>query len=121
MIDQDGNATGVSLVRTEMGPPDAEGRRRPVVIEGSEHILEADAVIIAFGFQPSPASWFADFGIILDEKGRVRAPANGQFPFQTSNPQVFSGGDMVRGSDLVVTAIDEGRKAAEGILDYMGV
>ena len=120
-VDDQGNAVGVRLVKTEMGPPDEQGRRRPVEVEGSEHVLEADAVIIAFGFQPSPANWFADFGIILDEKGRVRAPANGPYAFQTSNPQVFSGGDMVRGSDLVVTAIDEGRKAAEGILDYLNV
>ena len=120
-VDGEGNAIGVKLIRTEMGPPDAQGRRSAVKIEGSEHILPADAVIIAFGFQPSPADWFADFGIVLDEKGRVRAPAKGIFAFQTSNPKIFSGGDMVRGSDLVVTAIDEGRKAAEGMLDYMGV
>ena len=43
------------------------------------------------------------------------------FPFQTSNPKIFAGGDMVRGSDLVVTAIWEGRQAAEGILDYLEV
>lgn len=120
-IDKDGNAIGVKVVKTEMGDPDAAGRRRPVVIPGSEHVIEADAVIIAFGFQPSPAPWFGEFGIMLDETGRVRAPAKGRFAFQTSNPKIFSGGDMVRGSDLVVTAIDEGRKAAEGILDYMEV
>ncbi len=116
-----GEACGVKLVKTTMGPPDAHGRRRPVEVADSEHILEADAVIIAFGFQPSPANWFADYGIILDEKGRVRAPAQGKFPYQTSNPHIFAGGDMVRGSDLVVTAIDEGRKAAHGILDYLNV
>ncbi len=44
-----------------------------------------------------------------------------EFKFQTSNPKIFAGGDMVRGSDLVVTAIWEGRQAAEGILDYLGV
>ena len=121
VVDENGQAIGVRMVKTEMGQPDAEGRRRPVKIEGSEHVLEADAVIIAFGFQPSPASWFGDYGIILDEKGRVRAPKHGKFAFQTSNPKIFSGGDMVRGSDLVVTAIDEGRNAAEGILDYLGV
>jgi glutamate synthase (NADPH/NADH) small chain len=120
-VDSEGNTIGVKLIRTEMGPPDAQGRRSPVEIKGSEHVLQADAVIIAFGFQPSPANWFADFGIVLDEKGRVRAPAKGTYAFQTSNPKIFSGGDMVRGSDLVVTAIDEGRKAAEGMLDYMGV
>jgi glutamate synthase (NADPH/NADH) small chain len=120
-VDENGTAVGVRMVRTEMGEPDAAGRRSPVEIPGSAHILEADAVIIAFGFSPSPAPWFGEVGIMLDEKGRVRAPAGGKFAFQTSNPKIFSGGDMVRGSDLVVTAIDEGRKAAEGILDYLEV
>lgn len=120
-VDENGKTIGVKMVKTEMGEPDAEGRRRPVQIPDSEHVLEADAVIIAFGFQPSPANWFSDFGIILDEKGRVRAPAMGRYAFQTSNPKIFSGGDMVRGSDLVVTAIDEGRKAADGILDYLNM
>ncbi|MFT4655239.1 MAG: glutamate synthase (NADPH/NADH) small chain [Kangiellaceae bacterium] len=120
-VDETGKAIGVRMLRTEMGAPDAAGRRSPVEIAGSEFVMEADAVIIAFGFQPSPAPWFGEFGIMLDEKGRVRAPSQGHFPFQTSNPKIFSGGDMVRGSDLVVTAIDEGRRAAEGILDYLDV
>ncbi|MDT0596003.1 FAD-dependent oxidoreductase [Glaciecola petra] len=120
-VNEKGETIGVRMVRTEMGEPDAQGRRRPVEIAGSEHVMPADAVIIAFGFQPSPAPWFGEFGIMLDEKGRVRAPSAGHYPFQTSNPKIFSGGDMVRGSDLVVTAIDEGRRAAEGILDYLEV
>ncbi len=120
-VDDNGNTIGVRLIKTQMGEPDAAGRRRPVEVEGSEHVLEADAVIIAFGFSPSPARWFADHGIILDEKGRVVAPSKAKFAYQTANPKIFAGGDMVRGSDLVVTAIDEGRKAAEGMLDYMGV
>lgn len=120
-VDEHGKATGVRLVKTEMGEPDADGRRRAEVVAGSEHVLEADAIIIAFGFQPSPSGWFADYGIILDEKGRVRAPQNGKYAFQTSNPKIFAGGDMVRGSDLVVTAIDEGRRAADGIMDYLNV
>lgn len=121
VVDDSGKATGVKLVKTQLGAPDAAGRRRPEPVEDSEHVLEADAVIVAFGFQPSPANWFADYGIILDEKGRVRAPAQGKYAFQTSNPKIFAGGDMVRGSDLVVTAIDEGRKAADGILDYLNI
>ena len=120
-VDEQGNTIGVKVVRTQMGEPDAAGRRQAIAVEGSEHVIEADAVIIAFGFQPSPAPWFADYGIILDQKGRVIAPANGKFAFQTSHPKIFAGGDMVRGSDLVVTAIDEGRKAADGIMDYLGV
>ena len=120
-VNEQGETIGVKCVKTQLGAPDAAGRRSPQPIAGSEHVIPADAVIIAFGFQPSPANWFSDYGIILDEKGRVRAPAGGKYAYQTSNPKIFAGGDMVRGSDLVVTAIDEGRKAADGILDYIGV
>ena len=112
---------GIKLVSTELGEPDEQGRRRPEIVPGSEEILEADVVIIAFGFRPSPADWFADHAIELDDGGRVIAPEQGEFPFQTRNPKIFAGGDMVRGSDLVVTAIYEGRQAAEGILDFLEV
>ncbi|ABE57978.1 MULTISPECIES: FAD-dependent oxidoreductase [Chromohalobacter] len=112
---------GVKLVRTRLGEPDANGRQRPEVVPGSEEVFAADAVIIAFGFQPSPADWFDTVGIDLDERGRVKAPAQASFAFQTSHEKIFAGGDMVRGSDLVVTAVYEGRQAGEGILDYLGV
>ncbi|GGA87949.1 glutamate synthase subunit beta [Neiella marina] len=117
----DGSVAGVKMIKTQLGQPDANGRRRPEPIEGSEHVLDADAVLVAFGFQPSPAPWFADFGISLDKWDRVVAESSQTFPYQTSNDKVFAGGDMVRGSDLVVTAIAEGRGAAEGMLDFMGV
>jgi len=116
-----GRVEGVKVVTTQLGAPDDRGRRRPEPVPGSEEVIPADRVIIAFGFRPSPAPWFADFGIELDESGRVTAPAGGENAFQTSNPKVFAGGDMVRGSDLVVTAVYEGREAAEGILGYLGV
>ncbi|MEE3157214.1 MAG: FAD-dependent oxidoreductase [Pseudomonadota bacterium] len=112
---------GVKVVETRLGEPDARGRRSPEPIPGSEQVLAADAVIIAFGFRPSPADWFADKQIDTDSQGRVVAPEQAQYKFQTTNPKVFAGGDMVRGSDLVVTAIWEGRQAAEGILDYLEV
>jgi glutamate synthase (NADPH/NADH) small chain len=116
-----GKVEGVKVVTTELGPPDERGRRTPQVVEGSEEIIAADRVIIAFGFRPNPAPWFSELGIELDERGRVKAPAGGPHPYQTGNPRIFAGGDMVRGSDLVVTAIYEGRQAAEGILDYLEV
>ncbi len=116
-----GKVEGVKLVTTELGPADARGRRTPQVIPGSEEIVPADRVLIAFGFRPSPQPWFAEHGIEVDERGRVKAPEGGAFKMQTTNSKVFAGGDMVRGSDLVVTAIWEGRKAAEGILDYLNV
>ncbi len=116
----DNNAvTGIKLLTTQLGEADERGRRKPEPIEGSEEIIAADVILIAFGFRPSPADWFADCNINTDERGRVIAPSNHAFKFQTSNPKVFAGGDMVRGSDLVVTAIAEGRQAAEGILDYL--
>jgi glutamate synthase (NADPH/NADH) small chain len=117
----DSSVEGVKLVSTRLGDPDQQGRRRPEVIPGSDEILAADAVVIAFGFRPNPAVWFSANQIDTDESGKVVAPEQGDLPFQTSNAKIFAGGDMVRGSDLVVTAIYEGRKAAEGILDYLEV
>ncbi|CBV43636.1 FAD-dependent oxidoreductase [Halomonas elongata] len=112
---------GIKVVRTRLGEPDENGRQRPEVVPGSEEVVPADAVVIAFGFQPSPAPWFETVGIELDEKGRVKAPEEGAYAFQTTNEKIFAGGDMVRGSDLVVTAVFEGRQAGEGILDYLDV
>ncbi len=112
---------GVKLVTTQLGEPDAKGRRRPEVIPGSEEILDADIVLIAFGFRPNPAPWFDKANVKINEWGGVVALEKQTYKFQTSNPKIFAGGDMVRGSDLVVTAIWEGRQAAEGILDFLGV
>lgn len=118
----DGNqVTGVRFIQTRLGEPDENGRRRPEEIPGSEELMEADAVLIAFGFQPSPAPWFKEFDIEVDETGRVKAPEGIGFDFQTTNPKIFAGGDMVRGADLVVTAIWEGRQAANAMLDYLEV
>ena len=110
---------GVKVVQTQLGEPDENGRRRPEVVPGSEEVIPADAVLVAFGFRPSPADWFSELKVDTDDSGRVNAPEESEFAFQTSNPKIFAGGDMVRGSDLVVTAIWEGRQAAEGILDYL--
>ena len=119
IVGENGTMTGIKLVTTQLGEADERGRRRPEPIPGTEEILECDHVLIAFGFQPSPANWFADFNISIDDWGRVKAPSKNEYKFQTTNPKIFAGGDMVRGSDLVVTAIFEGREAAEGILDYL--
>jgi glutamate synthase (NADPH/NADH) small chain len=118
-IDDKGNTIGVKFVKTQLGAPDADGRRNPEPIEGSEFVMEADAVVIAFGFLPSPPQWMIDAGVQLDSRGRVLAVDNSDFALQTSKQNIFAGGDMVLGSDLVVTAIDQGRKAALGILDFV--
>ncbi|WP_111976799.1 FAD-dependent oxidoreductase [Algibacillus agarilyticus] len=120
-LDADGHAKGVKFVKTRMGQPDENGRQRAETVEGSEHVIECDNVIVAFGFKPSPTGWMAEHGIELDQWDRVVAPENGQFAYQTTNQKIFAGGDMVRGADLVVTAVAEGRGAAEGILDYLEI
>jgi glutamate synthase (NADPH) small chain len=112
---------GVKLVETRLGAPGPKGRRVPEVVEGTEETISADAVIIAFGFLPSPPAWFEQQRIDLHANGRVRVSSNPLSRFQTTNPKVFAGGDMVRGSDLVVTAVFEGREAARGILRSLGM
>ena len=117
----DGKVSGVKVIETKLGEPGSDGRRRPEPIPGTETLLPADVVVIAFGFRPDPPAWFSDFGIETLNSGRVRVASLGPRPYQTSNPKVFAGGDMVRGSDLVVTAVHEGREAAKGIARYLGV
>ena len=113
------NVEGIKTIQTKLGEPDQNGRRVPVPIKGSEKIYPADEVVIAFGFRANPAPWFKDFKIQTDKSGLVVAPEKQELKFQTSNPKIFSGGDMVRGSDLVVTAIWEGREAAKSIIQFV--
>ena len=110
---------GVKTVTTELGDIDQNGRRVPIPIPGSKKIYDADVVIVAFGFRASPASWFNDFNIETKKNGLVIAEEEQEYKFQTSNNKIFSGGDMVRGSDLVVTAIWEGREAGKSIIKYV--
>ena len=110
---------GIKTVQTMLGDEDHNGRRIPIPVPDSEKIYDADVVIVAFGFRASPAEWFDDFDIKTKKDGLVVAEENQEFKFQTTNKKVFSGGDMVRGSDLVVTAIWEGREAGKSIIKYI--
>ncbi|MED5430360.1 MAG: FAD-dependent oxidoreductase, partial [Pseudomonadota bacterium] len=111
--------TGVKFLKTKLKRTDIRGREIPVLIPKTEKIIKVDSVIIAFGFRPSPYPWFEKNKIKLDEIGRVIINKKSPYKHQTHNPKIFSGGDMVRGSDLVVTAVFEGRNAAEGIINYL--
>ncbi len=115
----DGRVQGVRVAQTRLGSAVSRGRRVIEIIEGTEEIIPADAVIIAFGFNPSPPSWCETQGIALHPDGRIKTSVG--LPFQTSHQRVFAGGDMVRGSDLVVTAVFEGREAAQSILRQLGL
>ena len=114
-----GKVTGIKIVKTRMGEPDSKGRRRAEIIDGSEEVIACDAVIVAFGFAPHAMPWLASVGVNVDSKGRIAA--EGALKQQTANPKIFAGGDITRGSDLVVTAIAEGRDAAQSIMEYLAV
>jgi glutamate synthase (NADPH/NADH) small chain len=121
VILENDRAVGIRTVETRLGQPDDSGRRRPEQVEGSETVIDADAIIIAYGFKASPADWFEAIGIQTNQWGLVTAEEAGKFAFQTSNPRVFAAGDMVRGADLVVTAVADARKAAAGIVRFLSV
>ena len=120
-VDGSNRVSGVTLVETRMGEPDSSGRSRPEIVPGSEKVVQAEAVVVAFGFRPDPEGWLRELGVELDENARIRTSAKGPYPFQSSVPHIFAGGDAVRGADLVVTAIADGRTAAEGIIDFLEV
>ena len=67
-VNGNGKVSGVKMVRTEMGEPDAKGRRRAEIVAGSEHIVPADAVIMAFGFRPHNMEWLAKHSVELDSQ-----------------------------------------------------
>lgn len=69
-----GKACSVRMARTELGAPDANGRRRPEIVEGSEYVLEADAVIMAFGFRPHKMDWLAKTRRESGQSGTHRGP-----------------------------------------------
>ena len=114
----DDKVSAVKFVKTKLKKTDIRGREVPVIVPNSEKIIKCDTVILALGFRPNPQKWFKKNKIKTDEIGRVKVNSL-KYPHQTDNPKIFSGGDMVRGSDLVVTAVFEGRSAAKGIIDYI--
>ncbi len=120
MDDGNGNVSGIKMIETTFFE-DARGNKSLQMVSGSEHIIDCDAVIIAFGFLPNPTDWMLNNGVSVSENRRVIAAFETTYPFQTSNPKVFAGGDTVRGSSLVVEAVSDGRNAAEGILNYLDV
>ncbi|MFW6414627.1 MAG: NADPH-dependent glutamate synthase [Verrucomicrobiota bacterium] len=107
----DGRVRAMELLKFELGEPDDSGRRRPVAIEGSEHTMDVDTVIVAIGNQPNPLIKQTCPELETDEKGRIVTDEDGQ----TSLDRVYAGGDIVLGAATVILAMGEGRKAAATI------
>ncbi len=114
--DDEGWLRGVRLQCMELGEPDADGRRRPVPIEGSAHDVEADIVIVAVGNRPNPLVARTAPDLELTAWGTIEAdPDTGE----TSKPGVFAGGDIVSGGATVILAMGAGRRAASAIDVYL--
>ena len=113
--------TGVKVTETRLGNPDESGRRIPETIANTEEIIDADVVIIAFGYLPNTPNWVDDFNILKKSNGCIKVTTEKNLAFQTSNNKIFAGGDAVRGSDLVVTAVYEGREAAKSMIKFLEI
>ena len=114
--DENGWVKEVKCVRMELGEPDASGRRRPVVIEGSEFTMEADTVIMSLGTSPNPLISSTTIGLDTNRRKCIIADEeNGQ----TSKEGVFAGGDAVTGAATVILAMGAGRAAAKGIDEFI--
>jgi glutamate synthase (NADPH/NADH) small chain len=116
LVHEDRRLVGLDIVKTRLVAAE-DGRARPEIIAGSEQRLPATALIFAFGYRPSPPAWLEAIGVATDESGLVTTDP--RLPGQTSNPAVFAAGDMVRGSDLVVTAIADARQTALSMVQYL--
>ena len=81
--------------------------------------LHADVIIVAFGFRPHNLEWLINHNIELENNGTIKVSKQHLRESQTTNSKVFAGGDMVRGSDLVVTAISDGRLSGKNIIKYL--
>jgi NADPH-dependent glutamate synthase beta subunit-like oxidoreductase len=116
VTDDQNRLTGLKLVRTSLGEPDASGRRAPQMIEGSEWIMNMDVVIEAIGniaVEDSP-EWYPN--VDIDDKKLIKVdPETGK----TSVDGIFAGGDIVRGPALVVQAVADGKLAARAIKEYL--
>ena len=112
---ENGNVAGMTCVEMELGEPDASGRRRPVVKEGSEFTLECDCVIMAIGTSPNPLIKKTTKGLETQKWGGIVADERGA----TSREGVFAGGDAVTGAATVILAMGAGKTAAEAIAEYI--
>ena len=113
--DETGHVQSVTCVRMELGEPDDSGRRRPVVIPGSEFQMEVDTVIMALGTSPNPMSYEGTPGLEKTRKGCVAADEGGC----TSCPNIFAGGDAAIGAATVILAMGAGKSAAKSIDRYI--
>ena len=114
--DENGWVKGMKCVKMELGEPDASGRRRPVVVEGSEFILDVDTVIMSLGTSPNPLIASTTKGLDINKWKCIIADEETGL---TSKEGVYAGGDAVTGAATVILAMGAGKKAATAIDEYL--
>jgi glutamate synthase (NADPH/NADH) small chain len=107
---------GIECIKMELGEPDASGRRKPIPIEGSEHVIDVDMVIMAIGQGPNPLLTSTTPDLALTKWGNIIADLE---TCKTNKKGVFAGGDIVTGAATVILAMGAGKKAAKAIDDYL--
>lgn len=110
--DENGVVTGMECIKMELGEPDASGRRAPIKIEGSEHIIEVDSVVVAVGQSPNPLIAQTTNGLDINRRGCIVADEHSG---RTSKRYVYAGGDASTGAATVILAMGAGRAAAKAI------
>ena len=114
---RNGFVTGIKVIKMELGEPDERGRRRPVEIKGSEYELPVDAVIMAIGTSPNPLIKNTTRGLEVNSRGGIIIDETAL----TSRENVYAGGDAVTGAATVISAMGAGKKAAQSILEKLGI
>ena len=115
LVDENGNVKGMVCVKMNLGDPDESGRKRPIVIEGSEFVLDVDTVIMSLGTSPNPLITSTTEGLDINKRKCIIANENGL----TSREGVYAGGDAVTGAATVISAMGAGKKSAKAIDEYI--
>ena len=113
---ENGEVCGMRCVEMELGEPDASGRRRPIVKEGSEFVLDVDTMIMSIGTSPNPLIRHTTPGLETNKHGCIIT--NGDDGL-TSREGVYAGGDAVTGAATVILAMGAGKHAAKAIDEYI--
>lgn len=114
--DERGRVRQMRLQKMALGEPDASGRRRPVPVEGAIETVDVDEVIVSVGVSPNPLIPHAFKGLEISKKGTIIV---GEADMRSALPDVYAGGDIVRGGATVILAMGDGRKAAAAMDEHL--
>ena len=116
LVDENGHVNGMKVVKMELGEPDASGRRSPVPIPGATDLIDIDEVVVSVGVSPNPLIPNSIKGLEVSKWGTIVV---NQETMQSDIPDLFAGGDIVRGGATVILAMGDGRRAAAAMDEYI--